>query len=395
MRFAGLTLAGALVATAPAAAQIPNLPGIAEGWEAFSYPKIFWGPTEGVTFGWYLAQVRDFGYEDWGRRPEPYAGSIALDGQISTAGSRSLALETRIPGMLDGWRFQLDLRAERAARENYFGIGNDAANEQDSVTDDRPHFFRADHRRSYVRGQIERRIAGPLRVLGGFHIEGWRVDTLSTMSMLARDLAAGVDPSITQNTLDASWRVGVVLDLRDDQVAPHRGGLLQAIYGAADADVLGDVSYTRTTLSAAGYLPIGRRVTVAARVLGQRMSGRPPLGSFYLMESVDRPTVALGGAGSHRGLLDRRLLGPDKLLSNFDLRIDLFGIRNAGRLTWFGFVDTGRVFDQGDLELTTDDMKVGAGMGVILQIGRAGILGGSWGAGPDGLVSQFHSQWSF
>jgi hypothetical protein len=395
VRFAGLTLAGALVATGPAAAQIPDLPGIAEGWESLSYPKLFWGPTDGLTVGWYVAQIRDFGYDDWGRRPEPYAGSIAVDGQLSTSGSRQLGLELRLPAMLDGWRFQVALQAERRARENYFGIGNDAVNEPDSVTDDRPHFFRADHRRLFVRGQVERRIVGPLRILGGFHIEGWRVDTLSTASMLARDLAAGVDPAITENTLDAAWRVGVVLDLRDDEVAPHRGALFQAIHGAADADVLGDVSYTRTTLSAAGYVPIGRRVTVAARVLGQRMGGSPPLGSVYLIEGSDRPAAGLGGAGSHRGLLDRRLLGPDKLLTNLDLRIDLFGIQNAARFTWFGFVDTGRVFGQGDLELTTDDMKVGAGMGLVVQIGRAGILGGSWGTGPDGLVSQFHSQWTF
>ncbi len=360
------------------AAQLPDLPTFGPNWVDFSYPKLFYGAQEGLTVGLYYAQVRP-----------------ALDGQVSTRGSRRLVLDLWFPQMVDGWRFGVSLAAARRAHRNYFGIGNNTPGEVDSLKEGRSDFFRSDHRRLYLRGELQRRIVGPVRVLGGFHLEGWRVDTLSGVTLLASDGLAGVDPTIGSNVFDASVRVGLVVDLRDDEVAPRRGGLVEIIYGAADASVAGDVSYTRTTLSGAGYLPLGNRVVLAARVLGQAMGGTPRIGSLYLIEFGDRPVLGLGGAGSHRALRDQRLLGPDKLLTNFDVRVDAFDIPTLATITVVSFVDAGRVFEQGQFELTTDDLKVGAGAGLMLRIGRAGLLGATWAGGPDGLVAQFHAAWTY
>ncbi len=394
MRAAVLLVVGLLVASRVGVAQLPNLPTFGPSWVDFSYPKLFWGSREGLTVGLYYAQVRPFGYDDWDS-PPPFRGSVSLDGQISTSGSKRLAVELWFPQMADGWRFALSLVAQRRARQNYFGIGNDTPGEVDSLKDGQPHYFRSDSRRQFLRGEIQRRIIGPVRILGGFHLEGSRADTLSGASLLANDASGGVDPTIGSNVFDASLRVGLVIDLRDDEVGPRRGALIQAIYSAADAAVAGDVSYTRTTLSAAGYVPLGPRIVVTARVLGQTMGGTPRLGSLYVIESGDRPTFGLGGAGSHRALPDRRLLGPDKLLTNFDVRVDAFTIPTLATFTVVGFFDTGRVFEQGRLKLTTEDLKVGGGGGLMLRIGRAGVLGGTWGVGPDGLVSQFHVKWTY
>lgn len=393
-RFVGAALTALGCLPGAAGAQIPDLPTIGPDWVDFSYPKLFYGPREGLTVGLYYAQVRPFGYDDW-NAPPPFRGSLGLDGQISTSGSKRLALELWFPQMADGWRFVLTLAGERWARQNYFGIGNDTDGEVDSLRDRYEHFYRADVRRLYARGEIQRRIVGPVRVLGGFHLEGWRVDTLDGTTLLGRDALAGVDPTIGASVFDASLRVGLVVDLRDDEVAPRRGALLEAIHGAADAAVAGDASYTRTTISAAGYLPLGRRVVVAARVLGQTMGGTPRLGSLYLIEASDHPNTGLGGAGSHRALPDRRFLGPDKLLANFDLRVDVVSLPTLLGLTAVVFVDTGRVFDAGDFELTTQDLKTGAGGGLILRIGRAGVFGGTLAGGPDGLVGQFHTSWTY
>ncbi len=393
-RLAGWVVLTSTLMSGRAAAQLPDLPTFGPNWQDFSYPKLFWGPREGLTVGLYYAQVRPFGYADW-ESPPPFRASVSLDGQISTSGSRRLALEAWFPQLVDGWRFIATVAAQRRARENYFGLGNDTPGDVDSLKQGRDHFFRSDNRRVYFRGEIQRRIVGPVRILGGFHLEGWRVDTLSGPTLLAQDAAAGADPTIANDVFDASVRVGLVVDARDDEVAPRKGALLEVIYAAADADVAGSVSYKRTTVSAAGYLPAGSRVVVAARILAQTMRGTPRLGNLYQIEAAEHPSFGLGGAGSHRGLLDRRLLGPDKLLTNLDIRVDAFAIPTLATITVLGFLDTGRVFELGELELTTADLKVGGGAGLILRIGRAGILGGTWGVGPDGFVSQFLSRWTY
>lgn len=394
MKATGLLVLVLLALPAAGAAQLPDLPTFGPSWVGVSYPKLFYGAREGFTIGLYYGQVRPFGYADWDS-PPPFRGSVAFDGQVSTSGSRRVGLDVWLPQIADGWRFGASLVAERRARENYFGIGNDTPGEVDSLKDGRPQFFRSDNRRLYLRGEVQRRVVGPIRILGGFHLEGWRVDTLSGPTLLSANAAAGVDPTIGANVFDASVRIGLVVDLRDDEVAPRRGALLEIIHGAADASVAGDVSYTRTTGSAAGYVPLGNRVVLAGRVLAQTMGGTPRIGNLYRIESSDRPVAGLGGAGSHRALADRRLLGPDKLLTNFDVRVDAFTIPTLATLTVVGFIDTGRVFDKGGLKLTGDSVKVGGGAGVMLRIGRAGFLGGTFGHGPDGLVSQFHAAWTY
>lgn len=394
MKPTALSVLVLLVLPAVGAAQLPDLPTFGRNWVDVSYPKLFYGPREGLTIGLYYGQVRPFGYADWDS-PPPFRGSVSIDGQISTSGSKRVGLGVWFPQMADGWRFAASLVAERRARENYFGIGNDTPGEIDSLKNGRSHFFRSDNRRLYLRGEVQRRVVGPIRILGGFHLEGWRVDTLSGPTLLSANAAAGIDPTIGANVFDASVRIGVVVDLRDDEVAPRRGALLEIIHGVADASVAGDASYTRTTASAAGYVPMGNRIVLAGRVLAQTMGGTPRIGNLYRIESSDRPVVGMGGASSHRALADRRLLGPDKFLTNFDVRVDAFTIPTLATLTVVGFIDTGRVFEKGGLELTGDDLKVGGGAGVMLRIGRAGLLGGTFGHGPDGLVSQFHAAWTY
>src|SRR5262245_63127365 len=83
-------LLAALAATwspAPARAQLPHIMPAGSPWLDVNYPKAFWTPTEGFTLGGYLALIRQLGIEDIDAAA-PYAGSIALNGQVSTLGSR-------------------------------------------------------------------------------------------------------------------------------------------------------------------------------------------------------------------------------------------------------------------------------------------------------------------
>jgi outer membrane protein assembly factor BamA len=388
----GLVLLGGVAR--PALAQHPSAALSKPGWTDVAYPKAFYTARDGFTVGGYYAWISALGYAEYDT-PPAYRGAISLNGQISTSGSRAFTLDARLPDYVHGWRLVATLLAERRARESYYGVGNATTYDAANVTAQQPHYYQSLNVRYVARGEIQRHVVSGLRLLAGFTAERWRIDTLPGPGLLRQDLAAGGDPTIARPTNDVSARVGVVFDLRNSETAPHSGVLLEAIHSVADASVAGDLSYTRTTVSAAGYVPIGPRFVVAARVAGEGMGGTPGLGSLYWMEASDRPYDAVGGPASNRALDDHRLLGRNKLLANFDLRYDAYAIPTLVRVTVVGFVDAGRVFEPEPFRLTTHGMSVGGGGGLVVQLGRAGILGGTVGAGPDGLVLQAHTRWTF
>jgi outer membrane protein assembly factor BamA len=375
-------------------AQIPDVPTFGRDWTNLSFPWITWGPTEGLSTGLFHAQINQLGYGEW-EAPEPYRAMVSLDGHISTSGSKRLELAFRAPKWVHEWRYVVTLEGRRDARARYFGIGNASVYDDANETDAAPHFYRSNNTRWIARSEVQRGIVGPLRVLAGLHLERWRIDTLSGPSQLAQDLAAGADPSIGQGTADASARIGLVFDTRNDEPAPTRGFLIEAIVGIADSGVISAMSYTRTTVSATGYLPAFPNLTIAARVLGQTMSGTPQLGSYALIESSDRPFRGIGSAESHRAIPARRLLDADKLLANLDVRYDFFAFPTLFRVTAVGFLDAARVFPAGEFSVTTKDLMVGGGVGLVAQFFRTGILGTTAGIGPDGIVWFFHTRWPF
>ncbi len=382
-------LVGALVATR-ADAQIPRLPTIGPNWIGAGYPKLFYTSREGLVVGLYYEQILPPGFEDWSD-PPPYRAKLSIDGQLSTSGSRWFRTEARMPNLVPGWRFLLSFDAQRLAREGYFGVGNDTEFDRDNVTEGQKHFYRSDVRRVFVRGEVQRRIVSDLRVLVGFHAERWRMDTLPGRTLLALDN----DPNIGIGTNEMTARFGLVFDTRDDEVTPSGGVLIQALLGRADASVAGDVTYTNKIVSAAAYVPVSDKVTLAGRVLGQSMTGSPPLGSLYRIDASDRAFGGVGGSMSHRGFARHRFLGPHKLISNFDVRYRAAGQRQVVSVSLIGFVDAGRVFTDGGFRLTTNGMHVGGGSGVVATIGRAGVLGLSFGVSDDGLRPYVHSRWSF
>jgi outer membrane protein assembly factor BamA len=385
--------AALLLMTAPAGAQIPNLPTFGEDWTDLAFPKVYYG-KDGFGVGLYYAQINQLGFEDWDA-PQPFQAMVSLDANLTTSGTKRLELALRAPKWVDGWRFVVSLEGRRDAREGYFGIGNNSVFDKDRVTDAAPHFYESKNTRWIGRGEVQRRIVGGLRILAGIHAEHWTIDTLSGPSQLAEDLAAGVDPAIGIGTAEMVGRIGLVFDTRNDEPAPARGLLLEAILSAADSGVLGNVSYTKATFSASGYLPVTQRLRVAARLLGETMSGTPQLGSYYRIEASDRPFRGVGGPDSHRAIPQRRLLDADKLLGNIDLRYDLFAVPTLFRATGVAFVDAARVFPAGEFELGTEDLSVGGGLGLMVQFFRTGILGTTAGLGPDGVVWGFHTWWPF
>jgi outer membrane protein assembly factor BamA len=385
-----------LMLASPSRAQlIPELPLLGPDWTDLAFPKLYWTPTLGLGTGLYYAQIKQLGYDDWDD-PAPFKANISLDFNLTTSGTRRIELRGDLPKLIDGWRFIFGLEGRRDSRERYFGIGNDSEFDKTRENDTAEHYYRSDNYRYIARTEVQRRIVGGLRLLAGFQLEQWRVDTLPGVSQLAIDRANGVDATIGNNVVDIPVRVGLVFDTRNDEPAPTRGLLLEAIVGFADSAVAGDVTYTRATASATGYLELSETIGIAARIAGQSMvSGDPPLGTFYQVEASDRPFYGLGGAESHRAIPRRRLVDADKLIANFDVRYTLMASPTLFRVTAIGFLDAGRVFPAGDFELTTDDLMVGGGLGFFIHLFRTAIFGTTAGVGPDGVIMNFHTWWPF
>jgi len=380
-----------LLAAPGVEAQLPAILPAGSPWIDLFYPKLFWTPREGLTGGGYFGITRKTTYDD--QSAAPYRALIALDGQVSTSGSRFIALDAWAPAMTPGWRFHLTLALKHWMREPYFGIGNATATDSGNVIG-KDRYYRIERVRNYVRGDVQRQIVGPLRLLVGFHYEHWFLDTLQARSQLAADEASGAVDRIRIGTNDVSARIGLVLDTRDREAAPQRGVLIEAIHTRADADVLGDVTYSRTTVSARGFLSLGERWGLAGRVAGHSMGGSPPLGSRFMIEESDREYSGLGGPDSHRALFWNRFVDADVLFGNFEVRYAI--IPYFLRTVAVGFMDVGRVFAPGEFALTTDDLKVGGGAGLMVHLGsETAVLGLSTAYGPDGFNLLAHYRWPF
>lgn len=394
MRALAVLFAAALGAVRAAPAQVPELPLFGERWTEVSYPKVLWTERDGFFVGLYYGQIRPMSYDDYDD-PERYHAAVSVDAQITSSGRKDLELAVRLPKLVPGWRFQTILTGFRHPRDPYFGLGNSTEYARDSARGERYRFYDADRRALQVRGEVQRRIAAGLRVLGGIHVESRRIVTPPGPSVLAQDQAAGLVPTGGLRETDAAWRFGLVFDTRDDEVAPSSGVKLELIHGVADSNLLGDLSYTRTTAFAAGFVPLGDATVLAARVLGQRMGGSPSVGSYYLIEASDDPYEGLGGQDSHRALQDNRFLGRHKLLGSLDVRHHVVNVETLLAVTLVGFVDAGRVFEGEAFRLTTGGLTVGGGVGLFLRWGRTGVLGSTWGWATDGIVWQVNTRWAY
>lgn len=384
------------IAAAGTQAQIPDLPTLGENWTDLGYPKLFYTTADGITAGLYYSQVHPPGYRDW-FDPQPYRASIAVDGQIATSGSYRLGLYARMPNLIKDWRFSLVAETKRRARQNYFGLGNTSQLDSDNINDARPHYYRADYHSSLLRGEIQRKIVSHLRLLTGFHTERWRFDTLPGVSLLGLQHDAGLGLPIGRSTSDVTARFGLVFDTRNDEIAPMRGVLLEAILGIADSTMAGALSYTRTTLSAAGFWSPSEQLTLAGRLLAQIMTGSPGIGSYIAVEASDKRAEGFGGPGTHRGIAPLRFLGEDMLFTNLETRYQVVGERHIVAASLVGFVDIGRVFQPGEDEfrITLRGMHVGVGGGPVLSFGRVAVLGMTLALGPDGLSMLAMTDWAF
>ena len=357
-------------------------------WVDHLFPYPYYSSIDGFWFGGHYDWSSPMGFSD---RPEPNFARISLDAGASTQGSRSVVLDAQAPAHWDGWRLGLTLSIARANRLGYYGQGNETLHDEDSITAARPYFYRVSRTLRSARLTVQRRaLPGvPLRVLVGGTLERTTFRELPGESWFQRDRAAGVIRPDEVPFNDQVARVGLVLDWRDLEADPHRGVFVEGLIGRGRG-------YSRTTAGLRAYVHPMERLVLAARVGGERMTGRPPIAAQLTMESSEGPFVAVGGFRSLRGYHDGRFVGPGKLIGGIEARYGVMWAPRVFEVKLAAFYDAGRVFGPGEeLRLTTKGLHSSAGGSLAFVVMRNTVVVLSGGKGSEGAEVAFSTSWSY
>jgi len=375
------------IAAALLAALAPAVLAAQRGtWIDQLYPYAYYSTIDGF---WIAGRYGWFSPMGFTERPEPNFAAIRFDVGASTQGSYVINADAAAPAYWDGWRLALTLTAARANRLGYYGQGNNSPYDADSVTPARPYFYRVSRTTQVARFTVQRRIAGPVRLLAGATLEHTGFRELPGESQFQRDRIAGTIGPGEVPFNDHVVRGGIVVDWRDQEIDPHRGVFVEGLVGRGRG-------YTRTTAAARVYLHPFEKVMVAARVAGEKMTGSPPVSAQMTMESSEGPLLALGGYRSLRGYYDARFVGPGKIAAGVEVRYALLWAPRLLELKLVAFYDCGRVFAPGEsVRLTSDGLHSSAGGEVALALVRNTLFVLGVGKGSEGAQLLFGTTWSY
>lgn len=355
-------------------------------WQSTWYPYLYYQTADGLWIGGRYVRYSPVGFA---ARPEPWAAAISLDAAGSVQGSYAVVADAQAPALWAGWRAGLTLAVARENRLGFYGIGNDTPPAADSVTATAPYYYEVSRTHGGARLTLERRLIGPLRVLGGAAFERTDFRPLPGPSVFRSSLASGVVDSAAIPFNDAVVRAGVVLDTRDDELDPHAGILLEGLFASGRG-------YTRTTGMLCAYAHPLDRLVIAGRLAGEGTGGTAPVAAQVVMEASDQPFIAVGGYRSLRGYYDARFVGPAKLLGGAELRYAVVWSPTVLELKLTAFYDAGRVFAPGEpFKLTTDGLHQAGGVELALRFLRNALAVAGVGAGTEGSQYVFGTRWSY
>jgi outer membrane protein assembly factor BamA len=284
-------------------------------------------------------------------------------------------------------RLEFRLAYTRESNLRYYGLGNAApAPAEDRAARD---FFTRIHPAAFVRARIQ--LTGPMQLLIGTMYMHNQLE-FGPESTLLRDAGMGSDEvrSLLKVNTDHGLHLleaGLTYDSRDNEVDPTRGQHHRFDVRASpfESPAL-PYRYVGLSASLSGFVPLGERVVLAARVVGDVMLGNVP---FYELSRFDE-TSAIGGPKYIRGVPSNRYWGKRKFMTNFEARVGIveFGIGSSRyELGAAAFFDAGRVWaDMGrheELDGIGWDFKYGTGGGIRLRKGKTFVLRGDVAWSPD------------
>lgn len=366
--------------TPPPAVVVESLPPSDYPWLLSYYPMIGGGLGGGPVL---LARVRYFQASPYQSR-STYRADFTVEGGLGLHGSRMISARFRAPLLTPDYRLNVRLAARRNTRENFFGLGNDTELESE-LPDEEEFRYRVQETRYHALADASRRIAGPLHISASGGVEHTRYGALPGPTLFEN--AFGTELSET----DTWGGLALVLDTRNNEFDPTAGVVVESgvQFGS------GGDGYSRLYGLARGYRTFGPRTVVAARLGATQLYGDPPLSVRYELPAWEDVLTMYGGGSTNRGLRSSRYLGTAAIFGNFEIRRELFISLNAAAVSMIAFVDAGRVFEGEKLRLTTEDLRVGGGLGLSVRILRSTNFRVETAWGPDGMRFNVGSGWAF
>lgn len=293
-----------------------------------------------------------------------------------------------VPGLAGGKvRLQTRVAFTQETEIDYFGIGN--ATPAPAQFDSPAYWYERTH--PMVEGYARFALPDDFYAIAGgtFALDWLRVPA---GTKLAQDMASA-SPEVRSLLGDARDHAVLVAqesvgrDTRDNEIVPRRGTWSQLDLRISPA--LGPsmpYAYAEVLAVTRAYVPIGPRVVVALRALGDGLFGHAPF--YQLAEYED--TYAIGGTSGVRGVPAQRYYGKAKIIGNAEVRTDVADFHAIGK-AWgvdvVGFFDAGRVWadwaSQPQLDGTGLGLKWGTGLGLRLRQGTTFVVRGDVAWSPD------------
>ncbi len=307
----------------PVILDVPDAP-LVHGTRTGVLPWLSGGSDIGLLLGLGLvATTHDPGHDPWQRQLRLRAGFAS--------GPGAFGLELRGEFRLNP-RTLLRVEAKASGLEilKYYGFGNETARPEPSP------FYRTDQQHLVFAptlvGTIRRGVVGEIGPVVKF----------VTTDLTRDNLIAIAEPYGADQ--DGFGQVGVQgalrIDTRDSEVFATRGALLRFGVSAYPAVFKVEEAFGAVEGSAAGTVSPSRRLTLAARVSGKWIWGRPPV----------HEAAFIGGSRSVRSLRAQRFAGNDAVWANLDTRFRTGSVSFG--MPWdcglLGVADLGRVFVTGE-----------------------------------------------
>jgi outer membrane protein assembly factor BamA len=351
-------------------------------WRLSYYPYFTGGGGEGILLA---ARVRFWQPAEFEDRVTA-RGSISLDVGANFQSSRFALLRFRAPLLKHNWRGVVTLGASRQGRFGFYGLGNETTFDKANENESQPDFYRVARTRYALGVEVTRHLIGPLHAALLVGVERTFFDALAD------------HPTVFGNTFgptvrddDAFGRLALVVDTRDNEYNPGRGLLFDAGFQLGSS---GD-GYERGYASVTGYLPLAGATLLAAHVAGSGMSRDAPLKARSELPLWESPLTVYGGIHTNRAYINGRFTGRGTLFGQLELRKDVFSIGDIGYVTLLGFVETGRVFEEENFQLTLDGLHTGGGLGLAMRLLRTTAFTLNAGYGGEGVKVTLGSGFTF
>jgi outer membrane protein assembly factor BamA len=297
-----------------------------------------------------------------------------------------------VPGLLGGrLRISPTVSYTGTINAGYWGLGNASSARRPAYVADAERYYQYFDRSAMARELTRIRVHPPidLMVSTTYRYESPRA---YAGSRLAEDAAAGRVVGLTPLSL-VMVGAGFVYDSRDNEYFPRSGSFHQlGVRYAQGIPFDADVHYAALGAIFSFYRSIGGPFVLAWRALVDAEVGRVPFYDLFMGEPFNQDQI-IGGSAGIRGVPEGRYLGKLKVIGNVELRAMLVDFHIFGQAMHLGgnlLFDMGRTWLDYSFAAPEDGngigLKWGAGAGVYLRWGQAGLFRMEAAYSPDAVA---------